>query len=329
MDIFFGLTGPQFLVFYTVVSGAFIFGSWKLTGYLIESTKSAGDASDLDAYEVAYIRSKDRGLLEAVLTKLLAAKFLEASDTELGSVKRGKCYQAKLPHKKNQKASQELAEELDLAVLETLAEDADRVISIKEILRTLSKGEVTIFDKYRQKLLDSGHLVFYPNAVAIFGMNIMFSVAIGGYGLLRLYKGLVREKPILFLLVLFLGVAQGLWKCIRKSMELERADQSIVEQLKESKDRSLVESADPHMVTWAVSLYGAYALVGSTAYSAASAAFKNEWMTAEEMGAPMTFFSDTFFDSSSSFDTSCGSSCGSSCGGGCGGGCGGCGGCGG
>lgn len=313
MAIFFGLTGPQFLVFYAIVIAAAVAASFQYTEYCKRQLpKPQGHVLGLDPYELAFLRNLEKGLVNAVITKLLATKFLQASSSQTGHIERGKNYKAKLP-KRKQKPAQQLAEEAERAILDTLKEDTPTSVSMKSIVTELKYKSDSIFDKYKERLTDNKLLVIHRASTSVLLCNIVLTMIVIGYGIARMMVGLSNKKPVGFLVVLMIIAFVCFYMCLVKARELEGPDQSIVDHYKTSKDRSLVASKDPQMVTWAVSLYGPLVLAGAVAHPDVATAFKGEWMTTPSYGGS---------------SSSC-SSCGSSCGGGCGGGCGGCGGCGG
>lgn len=321
MDFLFNLTGPQFLILYVIAIGVSIFACFQYREYCRrQMPKAEGEKLGLDPYEVAYLRNQEKGLVDAVVTKLLAANFLEASTEHPGHLAPGKNFNTKIP-KRKKKPAQQLAAEAEQAIIDRINGSKEKAIHIDYVFQELTLGFDSISEKYKKHLTEKKVLLMHACPASLsYLIGLLFLLVLGA-GFARMLVGVGKGNPIGFLFVLNLVCFIGFYWVNTKAQELARPDQSIVEHYQSSKDRSLVESEDPQMVTWAVSLYGPLVLTSAAAYTdfmgliRPKTTYEFTWSCGS--GTSGSSYSDT--------DYNLGSSCGSSCGGG-GGGCGGCGG---
>jgi len=158
--------------------------------------------------------------------------------------------------------------------------------------------QISIFSDSLKKALQSTqmHVRYYWTQVIVF-----YSIFLIGFS--RLWLGIEREKPVLYLFVLLAlyGIVYLVWGKKLESLLFTQ----IIPQYYHAEKKSL-EETDFSYASWEYLMAGKAVLVSSF--------------------APVITFYNQKQHKDGSNASSCGSGCGSSCGGSCGGGCGGCGG---
>lgn len=294
MDNPLDLSGPAFLVLFL----AALAGSFVLTTILRGAFRPAGSGNwrPDDPYDIALVRGGAQALLETVLARL----------SQLGLVA------VNSHHTPPTLARKDEAPKGLRPVERGVLEAADQGVSVNEALRRL-EAEVV---QRESRLEAEGALMSESGFFTARIMSVTPSALVILLGVMKVFVGLSRDRPVGILLVLEVFAvlaAVHFWRTTTRTTQ--KASDALLDAqrdnagLRDSMGTSALERWGAHEVALAVSLFGVAPLATSN-LAPLSAVF-----------APSSPSSSGGSDSGSS----CSSSCGSSCGGGCGGGCGGCG----
>jgi len=301
-------TGPEFLKFYVVALLVAIFLALALRWWL-RQPKGESVAGELEnsPYETAYLAGGATAAIDSAVVRLIHHGALSLDASSL-----------RLKRKKDAPAEMHPLEE---KVYEAVDKETG------SLLATVRQNVAKSADKLRGRLDQLGLLIAVDRVALIRFLPALIIVAIAAVGVVKLFVGLERHRPVGFLLV-FLGFtivsAVVLYRlpCFRT----RRGDATLDKLKRDNAALEYTAGRRSHALTsddlvMAIGLFGVGVLAGGPL------GYLPTPMRA--MPPPRTTSSST--SCSSWFSCSSSSSCGGGGGGGCGGGCGGggCGGCGG
>jgi len=286
--------------FYTLINGSLFLLSYSLLGFILFKI--------LNTYNEISIEKKAKLILSnKIIEKLTASELICLKTNQIKVVIHGyvnnlivgkklKINDSKEISKVNSR--KELNNIIEKAIVDTFegqkALKYSQLLSVlisKPVFRTILKATDVI----------KKELVFSKNNMQLFITNYVFIIFFLAIGVSRLVIGIIREKAVLFLILLMAIVFYISFLFLKKTLY------SIVQKTipKHFKNEIIPNTKTEH-TGWEWN----YFLNGTALLSAAFIPIAN------------TYTSSNYF---SGCGSSCGSGCGSSCGSSCGGGCGGCG----
>lgn len=280
--------GPQFLMFYIILF-AVCFGLAVVMRRQMRLPKHSQrfDESELSAYDIAYLNGGRILAVNTALSNLIRQNVL-GLDVANKKVVAGP-------------ASPNHFNELERVICAAAARPGGETVKEIRLAAKTVVGEISTRLKAVGVVVDNAQAA---KAVMLPLLIVLGAVAVGG---IKIFIGIQRGKPVLFLVLLCLGsLALSLIALARRPLRSQLGD-AVLGRLKVQHYNlkgSLGESAlDPMMFAMGVGIFGMTALDGTA----------HDHLRKQ-------------LQPSTDFSSGCGSSCGSSCGGGCGSGCGGCGG---
>jgi uncharacterized protein (TIGR04222 family) len=285
------LTGPDFLVFYSLIGIIGIALSfWLRYSLRLPSDAPNSASTNLSAYEVAFLTGGNGRMISTALVSLMQKGYVAVHPRSL-----------KLTLKKAVDDSCDSMERLVAKKIDTLDGGIDQLIGKSK----------NIGDEIRDRLQKFGLIVVDRQSlkVQIYPALIMFSLL--GIGALKTFVGISRGKPVsLLLLCMFVFLIFGIILLVRpfRSRYGDRVLKDLIAESEHLKIDLNLESQLP----LAFALFGGTVLSGESAFADVRQFFTSSGVNGGS--------------NSSSGDSSSGDSSSGSCGGGggCGGGCGGC-----
>lgn len=304
MNIF-DLSGPDFLGFYVValVGAGVLAVAVRGVLWFVLGSHEADGMHTLDPYETAYLAGGERHAMNAALASLIQRSVLSVNGVS----------RTVTTHKLGGGNGHPFEKDL-----------CHSVSSVGTTLQGLHDRDFASLDAIRKRLEQLG-LVFSPTATGLIRFLLVLPlVLVTGIGAIKIFVGLSREKPVIFLVVLTALAAFAVVKLLRWQILRTPAGNRMLKSLQSANAALQTTSATKHAklsgedVALSLALFGTGVLVGPSLAGLQTALMPSTTTNSGWGGW---------------FNSSCGSSgcssgsCGSSCGGGCGGG--GCGGCGG
>ncbi|HJQ22695.1 MAG TPA: TIGR04222 domain-containing membrane protein [Blastocatellia bacterium] len=297
------MTGPQFLKFYVILMIVAAIVARLLKRALVSPRWTDSRHINLDPYEAAYLRGGARQAIDAAIAMLAQRQLLKVSKTAhsvstTGPLPAGAHWFERAVH---QAISPSSARQInDIRSSPLLTPHTDRLAA-----QLKQWGLIPDDSRWQMARTVSGLLM----------------LAVLGLGVAKIFVGVVRHRPVGFLV--FLCIVTGIITLVvinSRPARTRLGEQALAQLRGESAALQMAARTRPELlasgdVALAIGLFGVEAL-----------AFTNDsWTDLRAALRPPP--STSSGASSSSCGSSCSSSsCGSSCGGGCGGGCGGCGG---
>jgi len=286
------LTGPQFLVFYAVLITVTVAYCWfrRRGSDALASLPPPALPQRFDPYEIAYLRGGDREVARVAVVRLAQSGYLLTG---------GKRIVTQTDHPPLQDLT-----DLERCVFDWVAQERNvkDVFYDSELIAMLRSHTL----RYEERLHRDRMLVEND---AMAGYTAIALALIAGVGILRLFVGLVRQRPVGFLILMGIAGLIALFLVSRRSRLSARGEAYLKGLQQEWEQRARPVQVDDDSIVLATGLFGAGVLAG-TPYEDLSHTNKSH-------------------DSSASISCSAGGDGGGggcSGGGGCGGGCGGCGG---
>ena len=295
------LHGAAFLTLFVMLMPVAFVLSFLLGRFLVPDGPTILPERITDPYSIAFLGGGPQRHFQAILARFFEAGLVDftVSNKSGGKVKR---------------TNKALSTEVELSPAENRCLSAIPVSSYESVADVRSSLK-PVFDGLKEDLSIKGLLLTQPQRFAVqlvAGLPVLVLIALG---IAKIFVGLSRDKPVLFLLFLLIAcvvfLVLRLTKVRRRTKAGETMWQQLQSQEKEVKQRLATSQSDDA----ATMIPLAVALMGTSAMASASADFR----TYEKA---MTMANSGGTNSSGG----CGAGCGSGCGGG---GCGGCGGCGG